>query len=202
MPSEALAKEGRSVAPASPRQPIAVCRGRESDNMKLHAACRQTGTKALGIVRLVSPTDINSPGIHELFRYWERKRGARCLPAKAEIDPAEIKSLLPNITVTEIHRAPLRVHFRLVGTEVARATALDFTDTWLPNAGWGDEIETATLSIYQRVIEAAAPVFGVDDFVWRDGRRQHFEWGKFPLTSDGETITHTIGFEDHRYPAS
>lgn len=154
----------------------------------------------MGIVRFIEPADIRSPGIHRLFYYWQGRCGGRRLPAKSDIDPAEIKALLPYITMTEIHREPLRVRFRLVGTEVARVTASDFTNSWVPNAGWDSEIEAATLSVYQRVVDRGTPVFGVSNLVRSDGRQLRFEWAKFPLTSDGQSITHAIGLEDHRYP--
>lgn len=160
----------------------------------------QDGQAGLSIVRLVEPEDLRSPGIRQLHAYWESKRGGgRDLPAKAAMDPSEIKPLLPYVTIVEIHQAPLRLHFRLVGTEVARNATVDFTDRWVPDGTWGDEVETALLSVYQALVERAAPLFGIDDLVWLDGRRHRYEWARFPLSSDGRTVTHAIGFIDHRH---
>lgn len=148
---------------------------------------------------MVEPEAIRSSGIRQLHVYWESKRVDGALPMKAAIDPSEIKPLLPYITIVEIHQAPLRLHFRLVGTEVVRSAAVDFTDCWVPDGRWGDEVESMLLSVYQTIVDRRVPLYGVDDLVWLDGRRHRYEWARFPLSNDGATVTHTIGFVDHRH---
>jgi hypothetical protein len=158
----------------------------------------QDGQTGLSIVTFVAPEDIRSPSIRQLHSYWERKRVSGALPAKTDIDPSEIKPLLPYVSIVEIHHAPLRVHFRLVGTEIVQASTFDFTDAWVPNGNWGEQIESAILSVYRELVERRAPLFGIDDLIWVNGRRQRYEWGQFPLSSDGATVTHAIGLEDQR----
>lgn len=42
------------------------------------------------------PVDrIEDPGLVRLLAYWDSKRQGRCCPARADIDPVEIKELLP-----------------------------------------------------------------------------------------------------------
>jgi hypothetical protein len=50
-----------------------------------------------------------------LFDHWDRLRGDRLLPARAEIDPGAIKPLLPFIFILE-SRAPNEARIRLAGT--------------------------------------------------------------------------------------
>jgi hypothetical protein len=66
----------------------------------------------------------------KLYQYWQTRR-AGALPQRADIDPAEIKSLLPYVLIVDIHRDPFRVYYRLVGTAVAHFSGLDFTGTFL-----------------------------------------------------------------------
>lgn len=159
----------------------------------------QDGQAELGIVTFVEPENIRSPAIRQLHGYWDSKRVGGGLPAKADIDPSEIKPLLPYVSIVEIHQAPLRLHFRLVGTEIVRSSTFDFTDAWVPNGSWGEEIEAAMLSVYGQLADRRVPLFGIDDLVWVNGRRQRYEWGQFPLSRDGATVTHAIGLEDPRF---
>jgi hypothetical protein len=180
-----------AAAANRPMMPHAVSEAAETQS--------QDGRTGLSIVTFVEPEQIRSPSIRQLQSYWESKRIGGALPAKTDIDPSEIKPLLPYITIAEIHHAPLRVHFRLVGTEIVQASTFDFTDAWVPNGNWGEEIEAAILSVYRELVARRAPLFGIDDLIWVNGRRQRYEWGQFPLSSDGTTVTHAIGLEDQRF---
>src|SRR5690349_8298694 len=54
-----------------------------------------------------------------LFCYWQAKRGGRAMPARADIDPAEIKALLPYMILVDViydTEAGLDFVYRLVGT--------------------------------------------------------------------------------------
>jgi hypothetical protein len=58
--------------------------------------------------------------------YWERKRGARPLPERRDIDPLELdRRLLPHLLLIEIDG--MRYRFRLVGTEIVRRLGFDPT---------------------------------------------------------------------------
>lgn len=52
--------------------------------------------------------------------YWERCRGDRKMPARADLDPAEMKVFLPHIILWDVLRDPLDFRYRLVGSEVER----------------------------------------------------------------------------------
>ncbi len=53
------------------------------------------------------------------------------LPGRQHFDPAEIPQLLPTIRLYEVHRAPWRFRYRLVGTEIARIIGRELTGTWM-----------------------------------------------------------------------
>lgn len=54
-----------------------------------------------------------------LYTYWSEKRGARTWPAREEILPSEITSILPYIMLADVVEEGRDFHFRLVGTDVA-----------------------------------------------------------------------------------
>lgn len=60
--------------------------------------------------------EICSPRIRRCWDYWTAKRGDRAMPARADIDPAEIPDLLPYIVLTEVLAGPPFLRYRLVGT--------------------------------------------------------------------------------------
>ncbi|PJI42090.1 PAS domain-containing protein [Ferrovibrio sp.] len=62
-----------------------------------------------------------TPRLRQAFEYWTAKCGGRSMPARADIDPAEIKPLLPYLILMEVRRDtkpgwPLDFRYRLIGT--------------------------------------------------------------------------------------
>ena len=52
------------------------------------------------------------------FRYWDGKRAGRAMPARADIDPAEIKALLPHVVLIDVLSDPLDFRYRLMGSAI------------------------------------------------------------------------------------
>jgi len=139
---------------------------------------------------------VASDRVNRIFGYWQDQCRARSMPAKRDIDPAALKPLLPYLMIAEIHAAPLRVRYRLVGTEAVRMARGDYTGHWLHESGWaGDEI-ASYVQQYSLLLETRRPLLGTGHLIRSDGKEAVFEWGKFPLSDDGETVTHCLGIED------
>ena len=71
----------------------------------------------------------------ELFQYWNAVRGDRDLPRRDEIDPAHIRSLLPDLFILQ-KQASGDICFRLAGTRVCALFGRElrdrqFADLWL-----------------------------------------------------------------------
>jgi hypothetical protein len=71
------------------------------------------------------------PMLRELYDYWSRKRGARLMPRRRDIDPAEIPKLLPHIMITEMLEGGTRYRYRLSGTAVTRAFGRELTGLYV-----------------------------------------------------------------------
>lgn len=57
------------------------------------------------------------------FDYWDSLRNGRAIPARADLDPAAIKPLLPHIVLMDVLRNtdpdwPLDFRYRLIGTQM------------------------------------------------------------------------------------
>jgi hypothetical protein len=58
--------------------------------------------------------------LKDLLTYWNARRGERSMPARADIDPVDIPSLLPHIVLVETGETLGDFRYRLCGTEFCR----------------------------------------------------------------------------------
>ena len=77
------------------------------------------------------------PRIDRLKAYWEERRGNRLVPLRRDIDPVDLKDLLPYIIIAELQRNPFRVRYRLGGAAVNDALGYNIAGRYL------DEMEVA-----------------------------------------------------------
>lgn len=95
-----------------------------------------------------------------LYRYW-RSRRADGLPRRSDIDPSEIKSLLPYVLIVDIYRDPFRIFYRLVGTAVAHFSGLDFTGFFLDELSFDICTNEDLIKAYTAVCEKKQPGVGL-----------------------------------------
>ena len=76
--------------------------------------------------------------IREGLSYWQSLRHGRMMPARRDIDPFDMRTLLPNVVLLDVSyqsahcrttsaETSLDFRFRLVGTEVAARSTHDYT---------------------------------------------------------------------------
>jgi len=138
---------------------------------------------------------VRSPLVGELYTYWRSKRRGRAMPAPSDIDPAEIRPLLPSLIIAEYVGAPVRVRYRLVGTQQAYYNGLDFTGLYLDEIDWGVENDFVNL-VHGTLLRTAAPVIGRYQWGFRDSVLGFAEFGAFPLSEDGTTVARCVGIDD------
>lgn len=143
-------------------------------------------------------TPIRSPLLHELYGYWDAKRAGRAMPRKSDIDPAEIKPLLPYILMGEFAGDPVRLRYRLVGTEVVSVYGVDFTGRWLDELDFGDQVEHGWALQYRAVFNSRQPLYGSARLLATSGMEMPYEYGLFPLSQDGDIPTHCLDLNDYR----
>jgi hypothetical protein len=148
--------------------------------------------------KILRREDAQSSALKQFYAYWERKRDDRALPLKAEVDPAEIKDILPFVIISDVHDSPLRVRYRLVGTEIVKLRGREFTGKWLHEVQWHPVFHERLLREYRVLIDERRPLLGIDDLYSADGPRAAYEWGMFPLSEDGGRVSHCLAIEDHR----
>ena len=141
--------------------------------------------------------EVNSGIVAEFDRYWNSKRREDRLPGRADIEPADLKLLLPNMVLLDIERDPLRVRIRLVGTRIVQFRG-DNTGRYLHEL---ETVEPARLKDYLRemgmVADRGRPVFACDFVTTRFGAVQEIYVGIWPLASDGRRVDKLVVIEDY-----
>ena len=143
---------------------------------------------------------ITSPRVRRLHEYWHSKRlRGQSFAFRKDIDPADMRELLPLITILDVEHAPLRFRYRLVGTRVVEYNHQEFTGMYLGEIGWQDE--ALLFGAYEQSVVARRPNCGFYAWDLRSGGVGRCEFGIFPLTSNGETIHQIISIEDYEFAA-
>jgi hypothetical protein len=145
---------------------------------------------------VASVEDLSSSIGKELLSYWQRIRGARVMPSRADIEPTELKRILPCIMLSKIERNPWRVRYTLVGTRCVANAGMDFTNRYLDEIDFSCDFETDWPQVYRVLCEERRPILGLVKTALKDGRVCELAEVLLPLSDDGETVTHCIAIED------
>ena len=126
----------------------------------------------------------------ELYAYWLSKRGARGMPARRDIDPADIQQLLPYLAIAE--RDGDQFRYRLMGSGIVREGGREATGR-VVGSGLGDEkITEEALALWERVFTTARPIFTAVEFCFESGEKHFVSTLILPLSGDGMTVNMSI----------
>jgi hypothetical protein len=137
-------------------------------------------------------------GIEALHRYWNSRAAGGLAPQRSDIDPAEIKPLLPYLYIIAFERDPFRVRYILTGTEVDRWNGFNMTGRYIDEF-LDNDINGANrilLDAYTKAFTTAAPVFCSYHWPTRAGYTLEVGVGIFPLRV-GERIEQCLAIEDY-----
>ena len=137
--------------------------------------------------------ETDDPDLKALFAYWTGKCGSRSMPRRADINPSEIKSLLPLLFIVEIHQ-PLRFRFSLVGTAICQRWHENNTGKWLDELDYEGGRATV-LEQYATVARTGVPRCDVKEFVGGRGWYLHYWRLLLPLSEDGVTPNLLLGMQ-------
>ena len=134
-----------------------------------------------------------------VLKYWNTARGSRPFPIRDEIDPAELKPVLPHIMIVGLEYDPFRVRYRLVGTEIVRFAKFDFTGRYADSLKFQDD-EAADWTIYYRAVaDARQPGVGQTDWTVSGSIKRWMEFIICPLSTTGHIIDRCIAIEDYEH---
>ncbi len=116
-----------------------------------------------------------------LFEYWRGTLRDGVPPRRNDIDPAEIKDILPFVLLGDIEPAPLRVLFRLIGTSVAEFSRQDFSGRYLDELAYGARDSVEWRLCYEYIHERRVGLVGDNRLTFTDGRIAIYEFAILPL---------------------
>jgi hypothetical protein len=136
--------------------------------------------------------------VGDLHAYWLSKRGDKKLPAWSDIDPAEIARLLPNLIVVGIEDDPLRIRYRLAGTQIVEFRG-EITGHRLGEIPWSSPTgQGVVMAGFVRAIAERMPLFSEVDITTRNGAHRQIFTGIWPLAfRDDAPIDRCLAIEDY-----
>ena len=139
---------------------------------------------------------VKSPMIRQLNAWWVSKRGLRSLPDRADVDPSDLKPLLPNILLADCTVDPFRIRYRLLGDNVVHVSGFNFAGRYLDELQAPDSTEP-WLEHYRLAFNTQLPVYGDTMVPTIHGTQFTYEFGIFPLTHGGTDVGQFIALEDY-----
>lgn len=124
-----------------------------------------------------------APRLVELTAYWRERCADGRLPARADIDPLQLKDLLGTLLLVEVvtEDGRRRFRYRLFGTEFVFYHGRDLTGHYLDeiaDTGFRDEL----LGVYADAVAQRAPQFLAYDYIV-DAARHRFQAVLLPLSN-------------------
>src|SRR5215469_3916463 len=142
------------------------------------------------------PTQVRSLHLG-LYEYWLTKRGSRAMPARSDLDPAEIPQLLPHLLIVE--KVAERFRYRLVGTAVVQEVGRDLTGDFVGSYVSDPEPAASMRAIYMRAFTRLQPVFAAGRFNLKSGAIHNMSLLVLPLSNDGTHVNMVIANHATRF---
>src|SRR5918999_4371120 len=139
--------------------------------------------------------DVRSELVRSLHRWWLSK-SAGDIPDRADLDPSDMKRLLPNPFIADVEHDPFRIRYRLVGTKAIQATGFDITGRYLDDLLPADGSEP-WMEYYHQAYRTRSPVFGSSRAPTTSGGHFVYEFGLFPLRKGGSSVAQFVALEDY-----
>jgi hypothetical protein len=140
--------------------------------------------------------DVPSTRARRMHQYWLGKKGERAMPARSDIDPSEIKDLLPNVILSRLEYEPFRVLYKLIGTRAVENAGMDYSGRYLDELDFVSEFGTDWPAIYRSIAADKLPLYGLCQIRFIDGVVKPYVVAMFPLSSDGERVDQVLAIED------
>lgn len=132
----------------------------------------------------------------EIYDIWRRAAGSRPIPARADLDPAMMRHLLPGISILDVGARFDALRYRLAGTRLRDIFGCEVTGLNVFDLRLGAK-RRYWQAAYRRVVEERTPMQGaVKEPV---AGRDHIVlfWLRLPLSEDGAVVSkilcHDVG---------
>jgi hypothetical protein len=125
--------------------------------------------------------------LRTLHAYWDRKRGQRAMPARGDLDPVDLKPLLPLMILIDVVPDARRYVYRLVGTREVEMRGQDPTGKAVSEAEYA-ETPGETSLVLDHVVATRQPALFRGVYHPFSTRTQSEDVIYLPLSADGATV--------------
>lgn len=129
-----------------------------------------------------------------VVNYWCAKRKGRQMPARHDIDPLELRRLLPNIFLIDVVQ-PSLYRYRLVGTTISERLRADSTGRFADRSLFGENAPLI-VEMYDYAVNNHSPVINRGRGFWTEVDWLSYTSAVLPLSADGENVTMMLGVMD------
>lgn len=140
-------------------------------------------------------TDIRESGARFLHDYWLRKRGERRMPARADIDPLELKPVLGRLLLLDVQRAPLDFRYRLAGTKTYHIFGHDLTGLSVRDVRPPEWSEAIWRSLTQ-LVETGEPQYVELQFETAARNFRAYRVLRLPLGQNGRDVDQVLVLQE------
>jgi hypothetical protein len=138
----------------------------------------------------INPTVLAHPTLAFLRDYWEQKRGSRAMPARADIDPAEMRHHLGWMILADVLPGLADFRYRLIGTRVTQYFQRNITGKTISEAYAenGPAAQKMALAVYRKVARDRVVLRTFGDIGWLGHDFLEFDQLFVPLSDDGSAV--------------
>jgi len=98
-----------------------------------------------------------------LHAYWSLKRGSRRMPSRSDVDPSDLRPILPYIMLFDVIDGGRDFRYRLVGTEIERHLRQPVSGRLVGETLSG-EYRAYILSLHRRALAEKAAVYAENTY--------------------------------------
>lgn len=135
----------------------------------------------------LDPSPISDGLIGEAYAYWRSKCGARRMPSRIDIEPSELKRVLPHVMLVDV-LGPRQYRLRLIGTECVVAHGAEATGKTLDEAIKDRQYRAHVTELYDQCVAERRPLYSESVFRQGTTRDRHVKVIFLPLSSDGAIV--------------
>ena len=127
----------------------------------------------------------------DLYRYWVDKRASRTMPARSDLNPADIPALLPHLMIVD--KVGGQCRWRLVGTAAVREVGHEPTGSIVgSHVSTAPESAAAVRATYERVFTTAHAIFATGELEVKSGANHNISLLLLPLSDDGTNVNMAV----------
>ena len=119
--------------------------------------------------------------------YWNKQRGDRVMPARADLDPADIMNILPNVILLDVKPEPLDFRYRLIGAAITNNLNSDLSGQWMRDIPY-QAPPSLIHGACRRVLEERHPISSNVPYVGPNKGFLSAEGVIMPLSVDGKAV--------------